>query len=423
MKWAFIDSQPSREDFTLREIGKGCHRLGEEFRLINVAGSKPGELKQPEEVRKMLEVWKPDVILWGSVTGVPYFELWSEPRWKVIPKIALWFDEPVTRVECIQLSHVMKATANRPDFIHAIWDGHWREEVKARWGIDAKPIHLAADEEEYHPSRGILSNWGKIGLGNEVVFIGMLHTQESIQKCLGPLPRGLRSLASAVQSKLDDFAKGGSHYVRSWDVLWKEALPELSEKERILVQTESERQPLAVCSWRYGIWAMSKNAVRIRVLREALQSAPLLVFADQKQLAHCNDAEWRFLLGEEGNRLKIFDTSDLKAQQLGCLYHYGMLHLQATDPQSAQGGIPFRVFQTAASGKPLLTDLRPELMTCFKRDKEILGYESFDQFASVLQSALSDPETLVEIGKAARKRFEREHTWSHRLQEIKTWIS
>jgi spore maturation protein CgeB len=116
------------------------------------------------------------------------------------------------------------------------------------------------------------------------------------------------------------------------------------------------------------------------------------------------------------------DTSDFKASDLGQLYHAGVVQIQATDPQSVLGGIPYRVFQTAASGKALITDLKSELVECFEPETEILGYRSMQEFTSQLSKALKNPTHLAEIGRAAHQRFEKEHTWSHRLATIEDWI-
>jgi glycosyltransferase involved in cell wall biosynthesis len=426
MKWALIDPNTTLKDFVLRELSQALQRQGEAVRFIRTSAGSAGELKEPGKIREILKEFMPDRILWCSVAGLPYFELLSEPDWIKTPKICLWFDDPVTRSECIGLSGVMSATANRKDFIHAIWDGYWRDEAFKRWGIRAQTIHLSADEEEYSPGSkppALLKN----SLGKDaVVFIGMLHTEESIARCLDPLPRGLKALASVIQTKLLKIQSGS--YLEnekeglSWDVLSRLGEAELSEKERALIQYESAREPLAVCSFRYGIWAQAKNAVRIRILKQVLDAAPLWVFCEQKQLAHAKENGWRKFLSVTDDRLRIFDTSDLKSEELGGLYHAGALHIQATDPQSVKGGIPLRMFQTAASGRALLTDVKDELLECFTPGKEILAYDSGPGFSESLKQALSNPERLGEIGRAARLRFESQHTWRHRLENISSWL-
>lgn len=426
MKWALIDPNPNREDFILREISRFLTKCGQAVKFVRTSEGLAGKLKEPARICEILKEFMPDRILWCSVAGLPYFELLSEPDWIGVPKIALWFDDPVTRSECIGLSGVMCATANRKDFIHAIWDGHWRDEAFRRWGIRAHKIHLSADEEEYSPRSKpplLLKNT----LGREsVVFVGMLHTEEGIARCLDPLPRGLKALASVIQSKLLKIQAGSflenEQEGLSWDVLQRLGEAELSDKEKALIQYESAREPLAVCSFRYGIWAQAKNAVRIRILKQVLPMAPLWVFCEQKQLAHAREDEWRKFLGEAGDRLSIFDTSELRPEELGGLYRAGALHIQVTDPQSVKGGIPLRVFQTAASGRALLTDVKEELLECFNSGKEILTYDSAANFPKALKSALSHSGDLEEIGKAARLRFENEHRWMHRLETISSWL-
>jgi len=437
VRWTLLDSNPGEreEDFTLRQIRLCLERAGHSvLRLCTAVGAYCNTpLRIPDEIEQTLKAFMPQRILWCGLAGLPYFALWSREPWLSIPKIALWFDEPVTRVECIGLGEVMRRTAGRTDFFHGIWDGYWRDDALNRWGIQARAIHLAADENEYHPLlTSHLSPPVHLGAGSltshlDVVFIGMLHSAESILKLVKPLPRGLSALTAAIRARVEkDLSPLTSHLsppIPSWDRLWKEAEAELKPKERNLIGIECEKEPLALCSMRYAAWAMAKNAVRIRILRKALEVAPLLVFCEQKHLGHARETEWRALLGEQGDRLRIVDTTGVKADQLGRLYHEGIIHIQATDPQSVQGGIPYRVFQTAASGRPLLTDLRPELLECFEPGKEILGYSSANDFVPALAAALANRDQLIEIGRAARRRFEREHTWRHRVATIEGWIA
>ncbi|MBI4026698.1 MAG: glycosyltransferase family 1 protein [Verrucomicrobia bacterium] len=421
-RWALLDPSPEHEDFTLRQLRLTLERLGHEVRTIRLVRGK--ELKPPDEIAAVLRPFSPQRLVWTSTAALPYFDLWSGAPWRSVPKIVLWFDEPVTRVECIGLGEVMKRTAGRSDFLHGIWDGYWREEALRRWGIHSRPIHLAADEVEYRPPPSFVTHVSQ----EKIVFIGMLHSAESIAKLVEPLSRGLKALATAIRVRLDEAVRHSdmgwtSGEIPSWDILWRDAETELQPKERCLVPIECQREPLALCSMRYAAWAMAKNAVRIRILRKALAIAPLLVFTEQKHLGHAREAEWRGLLGEPGSHFRVVDTSGMNAERLGDLYHHGIIHIQATDPQSVRGGIPYRVFQTAASGRALLTDLRPELIGCFEPGKEILGYSSADDFARELSAALADPDRLNEIGRAARRRFEREHTWRHRLATMESWIA
>ena len=423
MRWALLDANPTREDFTLRQVARALKKQGHEAAAMRVFdGSR---LKDPSEVSRILQGFAPDRILWCSITGLAYTEIWMEEPWTNVPKIILWFDDPVMPVDRYGLGNTMKLTARTPNFFHGIWDGYWREQARMRWGVRGHAIHLSADEEEYSPEARSMVDVRRST--QEVVFIGMLHSAKDIVQRISSLPRGLGALAATVRMWLRDFGKssdegGAMHGVGAWDLMWKEALRAVQPKERVLCEAEAGRDPLAVWRLRWALWAMAKNAVRVNILRQALQVAPLRVFCEQKQLEHASETEWRALLGEPGDRLRIVDTSDLKAEELGALYHHGALHLQATDPQSVWGGIPYRVFQCAASGRALLTDLRPELESAFAVGGEVLGYRGGADFIPVLEAALADPERLQQVGKAGRERFEREHTWRHRLESIEQWI-
>jgi hypothetical protein len=423
MRWAFLDATIGLENFTLRQLRLTLQRLGNEAATIQVM--KGTRLKEPPEIDAQLHAWKPDRIVWCAETGLPYMGLWTENPWNSVPKIDLWFDEPVTPIERFGLDEMMRHTAGQPGFFHGIWDGYWRDEAYARWGVEARAIHLSADEVEYQPRPDDPSG----NKSNEpVVFIGMLHSQATIARHLEGLPRGLCALAAAIRARLDAETHPLPekwHYrdIPCWDRLWRDVEPELSSKEQLVLKSECQHKPQAVWQVRWATWAMAKNAVRVRVLRQVLQVAPLRVYCEQKQLGHANEAEWRTLLGETGPRLQIVDTSNCKGEELPRIHQEGSLHLQATDPQSVRGGIPYRVFQSAASGKALLTDLRPELVACFEPGKEIFGYPSAAEFLPFLETVLADPSRRRDAGIAARQRFEREHTWHHRIRTIESWIA
>jgi len=413
VRWALLDANPSKEDFTLRQIRLSLQRQGHEVGILHVTGTSG--LKCHTEIETVLTSWKPDRVLWCSITGMPYLELWSGAALGGIPKIVLWFDDPVTPVERYGLESDLRELASRSDFHFGIWDGHWRDVAKSQWGLQAHAIHLSVDEEEYVPAGNLISE--------KVFFVGMLHSQASISERLEHLPRSMRSLARVVENRLKQAMEDPEwRMVPSWDVLWNEAQQELLSKEQILLRTEFERDREAGWRLRWGTWAFAKNVVRVRMLRKALEATPLHVFCEQKQLGHASEEEWHALLGQKGPRLSVSDTSELTAEELARLHQCGSLHLQATDPQSVRGGIPYRVFQAAACAQVLLTDLRPELEASFEPGREILGYHNAAEFAAQLRHCLADPILLHEVGAAARKRFEKEHLWRHRIETMEGWM-
>ncbi len=348
---------------------------------------------------------------------MPYLDLWSKEGFRKIPKVVLWFDEPVTPVERYGLDGDLRGLASRSDYHFGIWDGYWRDVAQKRWGLKSNEIHLSADELEYTPS-------GDGSLEKDVLFVGMLHSQASISERMGQLPRGMSSVGALVQRQMTAACEDPEWKpIPSWDIVWEHATQELSPKERILFQTELKHDPEAAWRLRWSTWALAKNAVRIRMLRKALEITPLHIFCEQKQLGHATESEWRKLLGESESRLNIVDSSGLSAEDLAKLHQRGSLHLQATDPQSVRGGIPYRVFQAAACARPLLTDLKPELEKCFETDREILGFRTADDFAVSLTRLLENRTSLGEIGRAARARFEHEHLWRHRIETIESWIA
>ncbi|MDD2710030.1 MAG: glycosyltransferase [Verrucomicrobiae bacterium] len=424
MRWALLTSMPSGEHFTLRQIRQALEWKSDDVKIFSVISD--GHLKRPEQLDRELCGWRPQRVLWYSEVGLPYYELWISEKWESIPKIDLWFDEPVTSVERFGLEGVMRLTGGRRDFFHGIWDGYWRKDAVARWGIHPKAIHLAADGNEFQPLWKCEAKRKKTLVSDGMVFIGMLHSQASIDRHLSDLPRGLNALARAAQASFDDwFAPDRKMSLEppSWDRVWRRARMDLGRKEQILVDMEEQREREAVFRVRWAFWAMAKNRVRVEVLRRARRVAPLRIYCDQQQLQHASVAEWGSLLGKEGNEATVVDTSGITGSELARLYWEGRLHLQATDPQSVEGGIPYRVFQTAAAGRVLVTDGRPELEDCFASGKELLTFGALEQVAAVLESVYADVDRLECMGRAARGRFERDHQWIKRMDEIQGWVT
>jgi glycosyltransferase involved in cell wall biosynthesis len=420
VRWALLDPNPAAEDYTLRQLRLALQRRGASVAILRLV--QGGQLLQPGDLEALLKSWKPDRIVWCNVKGLPYFEILAAEFLRHIPKIALWFDEPVSALEKYGLIETFQNSGARTDFIHAVWDGYWRELVHKRYGVQTKAIHLAADEFEFHPDRS--ADVRRRNLFNDnapVTFIGMLHSPAKINERVAAFPLQSKALYRQVEEHCLQLTVGGKP-IPSWHELINLHLNLLGEKQRTLLRMQLERSPELLSELRWCVWALGKNQVRIRLLKAILQTYPIQVFAEQQQLDHASAMEWNSLLGESKGRFTLYDTSSLSAEDLGVIQHYGKVHVQATDPQSVRGGIPYRVFQTAASGGCLLTDIKPELSECFQDGFDFAGYETLTEMSTKLTRLISDPDQREALGRQARQTFESRHTWSHRLDLIESWI-
>lgn len=348
---------------------------------------------------------RPDLILWDGVMPWRYSEVLKKNECR---KVNLWFDDPVMRIEGLDFVDRVKECAKREDFEFHIWDSYWQERCEKLFGIKSSLIHLSADEDEYYPSDTQLSD--------ECVFIGGLHSKSEIEKRIGwcnPI------FKKVIKSSLE-YVSGLSieSEIPPWDYVENLNIKSLGTGDLKLYREMKEMDPGQHLQLRWCIWAHSKNEVRIKALKEVLKVSKLLIFTDTKQKGHANEDEIKYMLEDYGDNLKVVDTSDVHASKLGNLYHYGALHIGSTDPQSVHTGIPYRVFQTMASGRPLLTDEKPGWGDFLGNNISSSNYISYSNPTEIAEKIPEAIKNGKELGESARSSFEMFHTWPNRLQYI-----
>lgn len=387
-------------DFVLQQIGLEYNRQGIEPKLINLLrGSAP---LAPEILKRTLDELKPQTII---TAGAAAFRHWPIIKNVHARKISLWFDEPFLRAEAHGVVDEMKDAGKRSDTDIYCWDPFWSDRMLSQWGIPTKGLDLAANPMEYYTST--------INLSDDAVFLGHLHSPKDI----GHVVDTLNPLFKRIYLHCMDFIEN-NFQIPNWHSLIESSVMSMGDGDIRLYRDTETNQPMNLCSLRKAVWMQSKNALRVRMLKRALKVTNVTIFSEMTQLSHANEHELRGLLGYYGNKLKVFDTSGYESKKLCQLYHYGKIHLQATDPQSVYRGVPLRVFQTMASGKVLLTDTKRDWKEIFEAGKEALTYETEDQFEETLKMSLETPDTLKDIGHAARQRFLLEHTWEMRFRQM-----
>lgn len=404
MRWLILDESKKEDQHNLvnQEIFEALPKIGAQGGMVGLYES--GKLVSPEVILHDVRQFNPHIILWNGPEALRYFRaLVSHP----CHMVNLWFDDPLMRIESAGLTEQVKES--NLNVTHFVWDGYWRKRAKDMWNLDVAPIHLAASPKTFFQAETIYHP-------KDIVFIGNLHSPRKIQQNIEWLPPVMQSLAREAESTIRNWRDDLK--IPSWDAMLHPLEASRSEGERRLLSMQGERSAEAVGALRWIVWAIAKNEVRIRMLKKALKVGTVRMFMETKQLSHACELELRGMLDAWGSNLIVHDTSGIDMNGLGEIYHHGAIHIQATDPQSVEGGIPIRVFQTAASGRPLLTDTRPELSQCFEYGKEILTYDREDQFEAALELALKDKKELEAVGRAARTRFDAEHTWAHRVATI-----
>ena len=354
----------------------------------------------------------PEIIFVEGAIGFNVPEFYLHPEIRRVPVAAFWFDAPIRPVDYRRREPGWLDAWRLPNVHHFVWDGYWRRWLAQRHGIRSFPIHLAADAEEFHPLPQPPE------YREHAVFIGTLVSPQHVEEQKARLPPVLQRIARALPSAIARAAYGANPFQ-----LLDNVIAGMPSKINVAFQTLEEAQPEEVLRLRSVAWMLAKNETRLRILRGALEVGPLLMLCGNFEQTHASGGQVRSMLRKGGKRLVVRDTRGLETAALGDLYAHGRIHIQATDPQSVEGGIPFRVFQTTACRRPLLTDPRPELAECYACGQEILIFESEKDFPSALQRALAEAGTLDAIAQAGHERFRKEHTWEHRFGHVTRTIA
>lgn len=88
------------------------------------------------------------------------------------------------------------------------------------------------------------------------------------------------------------------------------------------------------------------------------------------------------------------------------------------DPARYGTGANMRVFELAAVGTPQLSDAKGDIARHFSPGREIVLYKSVAELRDRARELLGDEKLRRSLAAAARERALREHTWTHRMQEL-----
>lgn len=394
-KWLIISStEPPQHGFTDQQT----------YLALKKAGVKPYYLYNniELELELALQNHKFDCIYWEGCNGWNY---WPTLKNVLCQKINVWYDDPVMRMDLVDAKETMQDGYRRHQVKFFTWDSYWCNKLLMEYGIDAEECHLAASPEDYYESNFSCDKYP--------IFIGALHSQEKIDQLVRPLVEPFQSMIKMVE---DDLSK--NTVIPSWDMYERLSQNSLSDGDKRLFKELCEFDPDSQFRFRNAIWMMSKNQVRINMLKAALEVTPVLMFADTKQLGHASGAEVKAMLGDTRDRLKFRDTTGIRSDKLGKFYHWSWIHLQATDPQSVHTGFPYRMFQTQASGRCLLTDYKEDWKKHFNLGETMVAYDSKEELKERLNTLIGNQSLCKEIGRKARREFESKHTWKHRLENF-----
>jgi hypothetical protein len=408
----FIEGRHGTERHFTRGFRLGAVRSGWKVDVVWLQ-DKSGAATPHDIIRRQILEARPELVVWIMDQALALHETLMTSGIREIPKAALWFDDYHRAYAIHQFREQYIDLARNGELKTYVWDGYWRKQFERNFGVTCEPIHLAADEGDYYPAE---ANQFK-ELDDHLIFIGNTPSFQYVTKTMALFPQPCQKLLQVTGARISK-----ESYARLPYDLLEEVYQNLSAKERTTVDHFRSSLENRIVLNRL-VWLLGKREVRLRILKLAARQKPVLILSGHSDRSFSEPAELAADLGETAHGVKFVNTSETPLERIGDLYHAGLLHLQATDPQSVEGGIPFRVFETAASERPLLSDSRLELKACFESEKEILLFESDQDFSSQLEKAIANAPELRALARRSRQRFLQEHTWKHRFQVLQQGMS
>lgn len=403
----FVESRHGVESLFTRLLRNGARQAGWKYRMVTLRNDQCRRLHDGE-LRDAICTDSVDLICFLMDSPLTSPGVWKSPHLHDIPKISFWYDDFTRCPDTLAHPEVWRQWQEKDHVTTFIWDGYWRQKWQEFSHHPALPIHLSADPEQF--SSDTVSVFPE--LSGHAIFTGTIPAIAALREDAAALPVPVRNYLTSCVASLEQMP-------------WPIQPYEIAAKERAAL---NEKTASAVNQWlsnpahqalfNHQVWHWAKRIARLRGLAAVMQSGPLAVVSGHRTARFASEAELRTTL-HAPDSFQFRNSTDVDAKDWAGIFRSGRFQVQFTDPQSVQGGLPFRVFECAASGAVLLSDTRPELAEEFKDNEEIvladdeagLTRRSHDLFHA-------DPEMLTSIGTAALDKFRQKHTCGQRWREI-----
>jgi hypothetical protein len=403
----FLESQEGTESLFTRGLCSGAIAAGWKPEVIFLADAA-GKPRTEKEVRTDLLEKQPDAVCFLMDAPLDLKNLWDAPSLSSVAKISLWFDDYFRSPKTLAHPEVWTAWQKNYGVRVGIWDGYWRCQWKKLTGCDAFPIHLAADSRLLRPNA---EPWNP-EWNNRASFIGTI-----------PSLKSLETYAEAFPTYLSRFLEEVCEAMRT--AAWPIKPYELAQSTRSFLGIKYSRaidaalkDPATLALWNHLLWRWGKRIARLRGLSAVAAAGPVAVMSGHGTESYAGEDELRASL-PAGVDLVYADTKSVPARSWKGLFQTGKFQVQVFDPQSIEGGLPFRIFECGACGVPLLSDSRPELTALLPTGSGLFTAENeaeFKENASLLfQTSKQD---IKSYGQALNQAFITQHTWEIRWQQI-----
>jgi len=403
----FLESQRGIESLFTRGLRTGATAAGWEVEVIFLADAS-GQARSEKEVRIELLEKQPDTVCFLMDAPLDFKYFWDAPSLATVDKISLWFDDYYRSPKTLAHPEIWTDWQKNHDVRVGIWDGYWRCQWKNLTGAEAFPIHLAADPRQLRPNA---EPWNP-AWSERAAFVGTVPSLKSLDTFAQAFPAPLRRFLEEVCEAM----RGASWPIRPYDIA-QSCRSFIGVKYGNAIDAML-KDPSTQALWNHLLWRWGKRIARLRGLAAVAQAGPLAIMSGHGTESYAGEDELRAAL-PAGTDFVFADTRTVPAQSWKGLFRTGKWQVQITDPQSIQGGLPFRIFECAACAVPLLSDHRPELAELFPPDSGLFtaaDEPSLQEAASRLfQMSKKD---LERQGQLFHQNFLAQHTWEARWREL-----
>jgi glycosyltransferase involved in cell wall biosynthesis len=395
------------ESLFTRGLRSGASAAGWETEVVFLADAQ-GHPRSEKEVRNDLLTRQPDTVCFLMDAPLDLKNLWDAPSLTSVQKISVWFDDYYRSPKTLRSPETWIEWQKNYGVSVGIWDGYWRCQWQKLTGFEAFPIHLAADPRLFRPNAEPWNaEWSE-----RAVFTGTIPSFKSLDTFAKAFPAPLRRLLEEVCVAMSEAA-------------WPLKPYDLAQSCRSFLGIKYGnaidamlKDPTAYALWNHLLWRWGKRIARLRGLSAVAKEGPLAILSGHGTESYAGEEELRAVL-PEGIDFVYADTSKVPASAWKGLFRTGKFQLQITDPQSIESGIPFRVFECAACGVPLLSDGRPGLDALFPSRNGLVTAPSEASLQSAAARLFQASKEDMEIGgKAFNRQFQEKHTWEIRWRQL-----
>ena len=403
----FLESQEGLQSFFTKGLCSGAISAGWKPEIIFLADAA-GRPRAERDVRNDLLQKQPDAVCFLMDAPLDLKNLWDAPSLASVDKISLWFDDYYRSPKTLAHPEIWTDWQKKFGVRVGIWDGYWRCQWKKLTGFDAFATHLASDHRVLRPGA---EPWNR-EWNERAAFIGTVPSLKSLESFSEAFPAYMRRFLDEICETMRT-------------ALWPIKPYDICQSSRSFLGIKYSRaidaalkEPASHALWNHLLWRWGKRIARLRGLSAVAQAGPLAIMSGHGTESFAGEDELRAAL-PKGIDLVFADTTDVPERSWRGLFQTGKFQLQITDPQSIEGGLPFRVFECGACGVPLLSDDRHDLSSIFPDGSGLVTASSEralqEKAALLFQTSKADLQVL---GQRFHQNFLAHHTWEIRWRQL-----